>query len=83
MEIEEFEDGSTMEWFSRESLVYREEGHTVQIEYDYFKVSAFKTGRKIFCDSIRQWEEYPEGDSPVISQEAKERIIDKGAVLDK
>lgn len=77
MDIEKFDDGATVEWFSRESLAYRYQGYMVQIEYDYFEAGIFKTGRKIFCDSINEWEEYPLGASPVISQDAKKKIIER------
>ena len=77
MDIEKFEDGASVEWFSRESLAYREEGYMVQVEYDYFKVGIFKTGRKILCDSINEWEEYPSGASPIIPLGAKQKIIER------
>lgn len=77
MDIEKFDDGASVELFSRESLAYRENGCMVQVEYDYFKAGIFKTGRKILCDSISQWEEFPSGVSPTISQDTKQRIIER------
>lgn len=79
MDVQKFDDGSSVELFSRESLAYREGGCMVQVEFDYFKVSTFKTGRKILCDSIGEWEEYPPGVSPMIPPATKKKIIERAA----
>lgn len=76
MELDVFEDGSSIEWFSRESLAYREKNHMVQVEYDYFEVSSLRSGRKIYCDSVEQWEVYPPDSSPIIPQSKKNKIIE-------
>jgi len=75
MNIDRFKDGATIQQFSRESLLYCVDSCAVQVVFDYFKVGAFKTGRKLISNSINEWEKCPEGVPPVISPETKEIII--------
>ena len=77
MDIDNFEDGSSIQWFSRESLLYRAGAYAVQVVYDLYDVGAFKTGRKIVCSSIGQWEDRPDGTPVEIDPEIKKAIIDK------
>jgi len=77
MEIEKFPDNSTIEWFSRETLLYKENDYEVQVEYEIYKTGLFKTGRAIIGDSIMLWEKYPNRLSNQIGIEKKQEIINK------
>ena len=59
MDVEKFEDGSSIEWFSRETLMYRSGEFEVQVAYELFHAGIFKTGRKVFQDSVQHWERFP------------------------
>jgi hypothetical protein len=77
MNIDKFNDGATIQQFSRESLMYSIDGCSVQVVFDYFKAGAFKAGRKVICNSFDEWEECPEGASSTISPETKQKIIER------
>ena len=75
MDIETFKDGSTIELFSRESLLYKHREYRVQIEFDYLSQGFFKTGRLLMASSVMHWESKPIGESSTIDEYTREQIL--------
>jgi len=80
MDADEFDDGTSIEWFSRETLLYREGAYSVEIGYEIYEIGRlFKSGRKVFGNRLQEWAEFPEGTSPVIAPETKKKIAERAA----
>ncbi len=83
MDIEYFDAGVSVEWYSRESLMYRNGKYEVQIVFDEYKEGWFKTGREILSDEISRWESHPDDVSNKIDNETKAELIDKARIYFK
>ncbi|MBY6019646.1 hypothetical protein KUW04_17885 [Halomonas denitrificans] len=77
MDIEKFNDGSTIEWFSKESLLYKSGEYSVQIVCDVYKDGFFKTGREIVSEELDKWMEYPCNETDIIDENSKQDLISK------
>ena len=71
MDIDFFEDGSSIEWYSKESLMYRKDGFSVQVVFSCYNGRWFKMGRIIMSDHLLLWEDYPNGCSNKIGKDEK------------
>lgn len=71
-----FDDGSSVEWTSRESLRYTEGHLSVSIGVD-FEEGWFKSGRIVRTGTIRSWEGGSSDEASAITEEKKKEIIDK------
>lgn len=71
-----FEDNSSIEWESKESLKYTENGFSASIWFDLEK-GFFSNKRIIISSQILKWEEYPKGASDCIDEKKRQEIIGK------
>lgn len=77
MREEKFDDGTTVEWSTKDALLYRDGDFAVSILYRYGPDGIFEQGRKIVRNAITKWEKFPAGASADISLQTKEKIIQR------
>lgn len=71
-----FEDGSSVEWKDRETLLYKEGECAASIWVD-FEPGWFKSGRIIKTDSLEYWDDLSGTENVKIDQNKKQEIINK------
>lgn len=69
-----FDDGSSITWKDRETLLYEEPGYTLRLWVDY-EPGLFSKGRILRKDSLRHWQVFPQGAEELISPEKRDQII--------
>jgi len=71
-----FDDGSSIEWISKEGLKYAENGYSVLVWVDY-EPGFFNNSRIIKSSSLIRWQIKPNGMPDVIDEIKKNEIIEK------
>lgn len=72
-----FDDGSYINWKSKESVMYVDGEFSVEVWVDYFRSGFFSTGRIIKYPSVMKWSTRPTGYSEIINNEKRDEIIEK------
>lgn len=72
-----FDDGSSVEWRDRETLLYTK-GHLLcYIWVDYFEKSFFSGGRVIHVKSINKWSDVDAMEVSEMSNDEKNQVLER------